>query len=390
MNKTKKIAFITWLPTPYRTPLFEKIATWHDINLKIFYCCSSTSGRTWVTGLGKTKHCSEMLPGFNLYIPFLNKRILFNPVIWKKLSEGKFDCVIVGGYYPPTMTFAILWSLRFGIPYIINSESQLLNIRSKWKSFLKKITLTPIIRKASAYLPLGRFQAEYLMHYGASPEKMFYFPNTPDVDFFVKESDKCKKKKNKIKKNLKIGNDYVVLFVGRLIEVKNLFILLQGFNEAKRKFKNISLLIVGDGPLMKSLVRYTENEKIEDVHFSGYVAPEELPCYYAISDIFVLPSYSERWGAVVNEAMASGLPIVLSDKVGSGGNLLEEGKNGFCFRSDNHKELANAFEKLLSNPDKLKEMGKESRKIAKRHGYSYCEVNLRKALKSISGKEPLP
>jgi len=379
----KKIAFITWLPTPYRTPLLKRIANWDEIELKVFYCGRSAPDRNWEFNPKDNETFSEILPGIALNIPYVEKDMKINTSIISRLSKGNFNAIIVNGYVPLTMLFAIGWALINNIPYIINSESQLLNSRSRWKSIIKRIFLTPIVKRASAYLPTGKYAGEYLIHYGAKPEKIFYFPNTPDIDFFIKESDKYREEKNKIKKRLGIKNDYVVLFVGRLIKVKGLFTLLKGFKKVKEKFSNVSLLIAGDGVLRKSLEGFTKREKLEDVYFTGFVSPERLPRYYAISDIFVLPSNYEPWGVVVNEAMASGLPVVLSDKVGSRDDLLKEGVNGFCFKSGEHEELANILKEMLSNPKKLKQMGEKSREIIKGYDYSYCEENLKKALKSL-------
>jgi len=279
------------------------------------------------------------------------------------------------------MVIAIFWALKHNVPYIINSESQLLNKRNLWKSVIKKVILTPIIKRASAYLPTGKFAGEYLIQYGADPEKIFYFPNTPDVEFFIEESDKYRKKKDKIKEELGIDKEYVILFVGRLIKVKGLFTLLRGFNEVKKKFGNVSLLIAGDGVLRGELERFVEEKDIEDVHFAGFISPEELPQYYAISDIFVLPSIYEPWGVVVNEAMASGLPVILSDRVGSRGDLLKEGENGFSYPSKDYKKLADCILKMLSNPDESEKMGQKSGGIIQNFDYSFCENNLKRALK---------
>ncbi|MEJ2567797.1 MAG: glycosyltransferase, partial [candidate division WOR-3 bacterium] len=120
--------------------------------------------------------------------------------------------------------------------------------------------------------------------------------------------------------------------------------------------------------------------KIENVRFEGFIENNELPLYYAIADIFVLPSLNEFWGVTVTEAMASALPIILSDKVGSRRDLLKEGKNGFCFKNDDSGRLASYIERFLENPASITEMGKNSRKIIKKFDYSFCENNLRNAL----------
>jgi glycosyltransferase involved in cell wall biosynthesis len=379
----KKIAYITSLPTPYRTPLLERISKWPDVELKTFYCSVSAPSRDWELNLGKTSEFSEILSGITINVPFSNIETKINPSIWRKLKDGRFDVLIISGYNNLTMIIATLWSLSHNIPYILNSESQFLNKRKFWKNILKSFLVKPIISKASAYLPTGKFAEEYFIHYGAEPAKIFYFPNSPDVDFFIRESDKWKKNKQELKNKMGIEKEFTILYIGRLIKIKGLFTLLKAFKTVKRNFNNVSLLLAGNGVLKKDLEEFALNNEIKDVCFPGFIQPEDLPKYYACSDIFILPSVKEAWGVVVNEAMASGLPVVLSDKVGARGNLLEEGENGFCFESGNHDVLARILNSMLLNPEGLTKMGKRSREIIKKHDYSYCEENLKNALKVV-------
>jgi len=333
--------------------------------------------------LGKSSQFSEILPGSRVKIPFFKRAMKYNPCIWRRLNKGNFDCVAVGGYYHITMLFAILWSLIHSIPYTIISESHLLNRRSRCKSLLKKLLLPFIIKHAAFLLPLGKFQAEYLIHYGAKVKDIYYFPNTSDVDFFIKESKRCRKKKNELKKELEIKTQYIVLYVGRLAEEKGLFTLLGAFKEIRNIYGKVTLSIVGEGELRDDLEDFTSEKGIDNVCFAGFIENKELPRYYGIADIFVLPSRDEPWGVVVTEAMASALPLILSDKVGCREDLLKEGRNGFCFESGKSRQLASYIERFLENPTGIEEMGNSSRGIIKGFDYSYCEKNLRNAL----GKE---
>ena len=376
----KHIAFIQDEADPSRIPFFERLNRSRDIKPTIFYCEKSHPYRGGKLKFGKSSQFSEILPGSRVKIPFLKRKMKYNPHIWKKLSEGNFDYIAVGGYYNITMLFAILWSIIHSVPYTIISESHLLNPRSKWKSSLKRFLLPFIIKHADFLLPLGKFQAEYLIHYGAKVKDIYYFPNTSDFDFFNVESNKYRKRKNKLKKELGIKSKYIVLYVGRLTEEKGLFTLLKGFKEIKSSYDNITLVIVGEGELRNALENFTSKKEIDNVRFEGFVENKELPRYYAIADIFVLPSRDETWGVVVTEAMACALPVILSDKVGCRGDLLREKENGFCFKSDKSSQLASFIERLLENPVSIKKMGANSKEIIKGFDYSFCEKNLRSAL----------
>lgn len=376
----KRVAFIHEEPDTYRIPFFNRIKYKKLIELQVFYCNKSNPYRGGELELGKSKGFSEILPGMKIKIPFIKTENYFNPSILRKLSDGKFDYVIVGGYYHLTMLISIFWALVHNVPFIIISESNFLSRQSKIKSLVKSILLTPVIKRASAYLPLGKYAGDYLTYYGAKKDNMFYFPNTPDIDYFIKESDEYRNEKPKIKKDLGLDTKFVILFVGRLVKEKGLFTLIRAFKEVKEAFTDLFLLIVGDGELKDELKEFVSREEINDVHFTGVIQNKELPKYYGISDIFVLTSYYEPWGVVVNEAMASGLPIIISDKVGAKGDLLLEGGNGYSFQSNNFIELKECILSLLKTPDLINKMGQNSRKIIKKFVYSYCEKNLKMAL----------
>jgi len=376
----KRIAFIHEEVDPYRIPFFEKLNRSRDIKPTVFYCEKAHPYRGGDIKLGKSSRFSEILPGSRVKIPFFKREMKYNPCIWRKLSEGDFDCVALGGYYHITMLFAILWALIHSVPYTIISESHLLNPRSRCKSLLKKLLIPFIIKHAAFLLPLGKFQAEYLIRYGAKVKDIYYFPNIPDVDFFIEESNRYRNKKNALKKELGIKTQYIVLYVGRLVKEKGLFTLLKAFKEIKSSYEDVTLLIVGEGKLRDALEAFANKKKIDDVRFEGFIGNKELPRYYAIADIFVLPSLDEPWGVVVAEAMASALPLVLSDKVGCQGDLLKVGENGFCFESDKFRQLVSCIERFFENPAGIEEMGNSSRGIIKGFDYSYCEKNLRNAL----------
>lgn len=377
----KRIAFIHEEVDSYRIPFFERLNRSRDIKPAVFYCKKAHPYRGADIKLGNSSRFSEILPGSLVKIPFLEREMKCNPSIWRKLSEGNFDYIVLGGYYHITMLLAIIWALVHSVPYAIISESHLQNPRKIWKSLVKRLLIPFIIKRAAFLLPLGSFQAEYLTCYGAKVKNIYYFPNTSDIDFFIEKSNRYRRKKNEIKKELGIKSKYIVLYVGRLTEEKGLFILLEAFKEVKSSYDNVTLLIVGDGKLRSALEKLTIKKEIDNVRFEGFIRNKELPCYYAISDIFVLPSRNEPWGVVVTEAMASGLPIILSDKVGCRGELLKAGENGFCFENYKFRQLASYIERFLENPAIIEKMGTKSRDIIREFDYSFCEKSLRRALR---------
>lgn len=375
-----KIAFIHEEPDAYRTPFYRKLKDNSELTVDIFYCRHGkpTRGTT-----GKNIHAGKVLPYISFKLPFFPTRLELNPSLWNELNRNNYDLIVTGGYFPPTMLLGILWARVKNIPYILICENNLLNRPGPLRMMARNLFLPGIIKKAAALLPLGREQKRYLEKYGRKSSGMFFFPNVTDNDFFTTESAKYRKRKKKIKNDLGLSGKYTVLFVGRFSPEKGLFTLIRAHQKILEKKKDVNLLLVGSGALKEKLRKLVKSKRTKNVKFAGGIPNKKLPRYYGISDIFVLPSTFEPWGVVVNEAMASSLPVVLSDKVGSGGDLLKEGENGLSFTAGNVEELSEALLKLLEEPQLLENMGNKSRDIISDYNYEYCRINLLKAIKSI-------
>lgn len=164
-------------------------------------------------------------------------------------------------------------------------------------------------------------------------------------------------------------DDVVVTFVSRLVWEKNLQIYASVVNSVQEKYKNAKALIVGDGPAMTDM-----KKMMPEATFTGFLKGDELSKAYAGSDIFFFPSDTETFGNVTLEAMASGLPCVVADAVGSK-SLVEDGINGYLANVDTEKEFYDAIEKLLRSPSRRQEMAKKS--VEKAKGYTWKSINMK-------------
>ncbi len=166
----------------------------------------------------------------------------------------------------------------------------------------------------------------------------------------------------KIRKNLGLENKKIILFVGRLVQYKGVEYLLKSFKEAGKNFKDAVLLIIGEGPLRNQLENIVKNENIKNVRFLGKV--KELKYYYALCDIFVLPSITrqEAFGVVLIEAMYLGKSCITTNIESGMKYVVDYGKAGILVKEKNIKELKNAIIKLLENENLRKEIGKNARK----------------------------
>ena len=205
-------------------------------------------------------------------------------------------------------------------------------------------------------------------------DKFTELPNGVDTNYFQPgERDAQLAEKFKIS-----DNDKVIVFVGGLDDqhyFKGVDILLQSFSKLKSKINHIKLLIIGDGNLKKKYIQQAHDLNIsEDVIFPGWIGNSDLPKYYNLSDIFVLPSTArtESFGIVIAEAQACGLPVVVSNWPGSR-ETLKDGETGFLVNPGDVHDLTSKIEKLLLDDDLRKSMGEKGR-VRARELYDWDKV----------------
>ncbi len=317
------------------------------------------------------------------------RRSLFfhwNPGIGRRLREGAFDVVVLPGWSMPTSLAAAFSCRRRGVPYVLFSETHARSPRPWWLRMVKRVLLRPVIRGASAWLATGSLSEDYLVAHGARRDRIFRFANTPDVDALARSVDAARRERGTTRAALGIPEDASVsLFVGRLIGAKDPRTLLEAQAILERDAAAPWLLVVGDGPLVNELRDLVRGRGLRRVCLAGARRPEELPALLAASDVFVLPSLHEPWGVVVNEAMAAGLPVVLSDRVGAAADLLEDGRNGRLVKPGDAPALAAALGSLHGDPEGLRRMAAASEEIVANWGYEPSVDGFLAAVRAAAG-----
>lgn len=362
-----RVAFLQELPTPYRWPLLRRLGDEPSLELTVLFYTRTEADRAW--GLAP-----ESVPG-GVQVEFLpgstravrGRRSLYfhwNPSIADRLRGGGFDVVVLPGWSMPTTLRAWLHCRSAGTPYVVFSETNALRPRPAWLRLAKRVFLRPIVGGAAACLATGTASATYLAGHGARPDRVFRFANTPDVPDLAARVDRERGGAARVRASLDTPADAdVVLFVGRLIGAKDPHTLLAAQALLEAGGGGPFLWIVGDGPEAVGLRAFAGDRGLRRVRFVGSLRPDELPPLWSASDVFVLPSVHEPWGVVVNEAMAAGLPVVLSDRVGAAPDLLREGENGRSFPAGDAQALADALRATLADPAERRRMGSASRRI---------------------------
>jgi glycosyltransferase involved in cell wall biosynthesis len=277
--------------------------------------------------------------------------------------------VVVGGYNHPTMLVAIAWARSHGIPYYLMSEAYLGQRRSWWRRLLKAPLVRSIVRHAAGCFPTGTLATEYLAHYGASRDKLWCIPNTPDVESLWKRARMQRALRQTRHARHGFDGSPVVVFAGRLVGFKQVDLLLRAFQKV-RCDPPATLMVLGDGPLRARLEAMAEQLQLGGrVRFLGFINPQDLPEWYSMADLFVLPSSDETWGVVVLEALASGVPVVVSDHVGCHADVVRDPAVGDVVPALDEDALARAIARRLAKPSDPEEVARRWAPIRDQYRY---------------------
>jgi glycosyltransferase involved in cell wall biosynthesis len=291
-------------------------------------------------------HCFTLDDGRK---PYLLRRVLQLRRLRRALDDFSPDCVFIPGWSRVYSLESVRWCLAKGIPSVIMSESTEHDApRRLWKEWLKR----RIVRTHSAGFVGGAPHRRYLEKLGLARSKIFEGYDVVDNNHFQQAADSARERSTELRKSLQLPENYF-LASARFIEKKNLRRLLLAFSKYANSVKDLqqtqpsfkdqtwSLVLLGDGPQRTALRKLVSDLGLEkSVWLPGFKQYDELPVYYGLARVFVHASASEPWGLVVNEAMASGLPVIVSDRCGCAQDLVHEDHNGFAFDPLNVGQLA--------------------------------------------------
>ena len=264
----------------------------------------------------------------------------------KNISLIKPDAIVSVGWADRSYQRLLIYANSKNIPCLVVSDSIIKKEKNKKRFFLKEFLKKIILRGYSSAFVAGKESKEYLLKLGFKEEKIFYPWDVVDNIFFEKYTSKSNK-----------SGDKYFLCVSRLLERKNLFNLIKSFSNYHKKGGVWGLKIIGSGNLYLKLKKYADkiigHEKIEIIN---WLQIYDLVDYYKNASAFILPSYFDNWGLVVNEAIASGLPCIVSQNCGCAVDLIKNEETGFVFNPNKNYELQKYMEKVesLTKDEQLK------------------------------------
>jgi glycosyltransferase involved in cell wall biosynthesis len=353
-----RVVFVSPEPTPYRAPLLDRIAALPDVELTVIYAAQTVATRQWHVALD---HTAVFLRGVT--VPGARRVVRHDypitPSIFDALRSAQPDVVVVSGWSTFASQAALFWCRIRRVPYVLLVESHDAGPKAGWRRTVKTTAVPPILRSAASVLVVGSLARESVVALGADPPRVRVFANTIDVTAWAERADELAGRRSELRAAFGLAEEVAVLSVARLAPEKGLDVLLRAATAA-----GVRPLLVGSGPERAYLETIAR-----DTIFAGELYEDRVAEAYAAADIFALLSAHEPWGVAVNEAAASGLPLVLSDRVGAAADLLRDGENGVLVPSGDATAAADALRLLGVDPALRQRYGARSRELVSAWGY---------------------
>lgn len=305
-----------------------------------------------------------------------------------KLNETSPDVLLLPGWGYDYAISALSWALVRNVPVVVISDSyEQLDGQHLWRELAK----SRILRLFSAGLAAGKRSSIYLAKLGMPKERIFTGCDVIDNRHFADGAEAAQRNVTTCREKLGLPKNYF-LVVNRFVPEKNLFRLLQAYEGYRRAGApgDWKLCLVGGGELREEILRCRAELGIEaHVLLAGPKNYEELPAYYSLAGSLVLASINETWGLVVNEAMAAGLPILVSHRCGCADDLVEKGRNGYTFDPYDVDALSAHMLKMAGGEYDLSSMANAGREIIARWSPEFCAENTLKAAEAaLSAPRP--
>ena len=364
---TIRLLTVQNIMSPYNLSFFAALSKHAGVDTQAVFLAPNDSNRPQQTLPRDLGFDYQVLPGVHAYIAKFEMAIYLHWGLWRALRRFRPDVIAASGYH----YFATLQVLAFArvhhTPVVLWSGSHLRSgfIKASWKEAYKRW----VIAQFDAYLTYGTASKEQLMHHGAPADRIVVGCNTVDVHWFKERADA-------LRSPTASTSPVRLLFVGRLVPIKNVSALISAVGRLQRRGLAISLTIVGDGPERAALAAEILREEARHVTFLGFLTGEDLIRAYVDADALILPSTNELWGLVVNEAAACGIPSVVSTLCGAAQDLIEQGVTGLTFDPTVPAALEHALDRIVADPSERRRMGEAAQRLILTRDQAYYAARL--------------
>ncbi|MEJ0067176.1 MAG: glycosyltransferase family 4 protein [Caulobacteraceae bacterium] len=339
----------------YYAPLFRALAG--RLDLRVFYAHRATPADQARAGFGVGFDWDiDLLSGYAQ--EFLQNRARApgvdrfagtdTPEIASRLRAGRFDAVLLMGWGLKCFHQALWAAKRLSLPVLVRGDSHLDTPRASWKRCAKELVYPVFLRRFDAALVVGERNRAYWRHYGYPEAQMFDAPHCVDNDWFAARATPAARTALRARLSVRPSAKLAIL-AGKLVPSKRPGDLVEAASVVRNAGVPVEILIAGAGPLESDL-RACAAALGVPLHVLGFCNQTEMPPAYAAADVLVLPSESETWGLVVNEALACGRPILISDAIGCAPDMAAHLGDRVVFPAGDVNALAARLQEALATP----------------------------------------
>lgn len=332
-----KVVFLTVIPSPYQRELFDALDQVDGLEISVFYYAMLAADREWKPV--KLRSYEHVLPGLNFQrihpTLFLNFRL-------DSVCVQNADIFVIQDYTSPTAQVVMRRLIRQKRTWCYWGENPATNSRGWLASKLRELMMAPL-GKANSIVGIGQRAVDRY-------EKMFpavrrlenipYYCSTQEMEKASQPSGMDRKVRCR-----------TFLFSGQLIDRKGVDVLVSAINVLVLEGLSFRVLLLGSGPHETKYIEMLNPEAKRITKFLGFVEPDRLPVYFRQADVFVLPSRYDGWAVVINEAIAAGLPVITTDQVGAGLDLVSNNEDGYVISVNDSVALAGRMRSLIQDEE---------------------------------------
>jgi glycosyltransferase involved in cell wall biosynthesis len=379
-----KLLIVTEIIAPYRIPVFNALALRAEVDLHVVFLSENDPTlRQWRVYRDEIKFQYDVLPSWRRRFGRYN--VLLNRGVLSALNKIKPNVVLCGGYNYLASWEAAWWAKLHRVPLLLWSESTASDNRRRHR--LVEFMKTRFLNLCRAFVVPGKSSLHYLQELGIGEERIFIAPNAVDVELFAGLTEAARHHDLEVRARHSLPSRYF-LYVGRLVRSKGVFELLEAYAQLSDAIRaEVGLVFVGDGADRSELMEQASQIASATIRFSGFVHREGLPEFYGLADALIFPTHSDTWGLVVNEAMSSGLPVIVSNVAGCAADLVQDGWNGFVVQPCDPSQLGDAMKQLMCDSKLRMEMGSRSAQRVEAFSPAAWAEGLVRAVESVCARE---
>ena len=347
------IVFLVERPTQFEAPFYRFVARDPGHELRVLFTNAGAVEPVFDPELGR-----PVSWGIDLLEGYRHEACRSENDLAERLRRDRCDLLIANGYTQRLHRAGVRIAKRSGIPTALRLDSVLWD-SSAARHLAKRLLFAAYLKRVyDLFLGVGSLTLDYLRAFGIPRERTGLFPYAVDVEAFRSRSALPPEERATVRERYGVPRDArILLSLTKFGPREAPWDLLRAFARTGRE--DLWLMLAGDGPAREDLQRFAHEHGLDRVRFPGYVPYPELPALYAAADLFVHPAREERWGVSVQEALACGLPVIASDRVGAGKDLIRDG-NGFVYTYGDAKQLAGLIDAALALPrDQVQERSRE-------------------------------